>query len=57
EMELYAATAQALAAHEPRIRLRQVTARATASGTVILDLIAQYLPAGKTVTLDGIQVR
>ncbi|WP_243857830.1 hypothetical protein [Xylella fastidiosa] len=50
-------TAQALAAHEPRITLRQVTARATASGTVTLVLTAHYLPEGKTVTLDGIQVR
>ncbi|MFE8348634.1 MAG: phage baseplate protein, partial [Xylella fastidiosa subsp. multiplex] len=56
-MDLYAATAQALAAHEPRITLRQVTARATASGTVTLALTAHYLPEGKTVTLDGIQVR
>ncbi|HHW4682426.1 MAG TPA: GPW/gp25 family protein [Xylella sp.] len=57
EMELYAATAQALAAHEPRLTLQHVTARATASGTVLLDLSARYLPAGRTITLDGIQVR
>ncbi|WP_338419760.1 GPW/gp25 family protein, partial [Xylella fastidiosa] len=50
QMDMYAATAQAIAAHEPRITLRQVTARATSSGTVTLALIAHYIPEGKTVT-------
>ncbi|AXI83131.1 phage baseplate protein [Xylella taiwanensis] len=57
QMHLYAATAHALAAHEPRLTLQRVTARVTASGAVVLDLSARYLPAGRTIALDGIQVR
>jgi uncharacterized protein len=55
-MELYAATAEALQAWEPRFQLAQVTVTGAAVGSVTLDLAGTYLPDGQPVTLDGIQV-
>ena len=53
---IYAATADAIRKWEPRFKLTNVVAASAAPGAVTLDLTGEYLPDGKTVTLDGIQV-
>ncbi|WP_290876948.1 GPW/gp25 family protein [Aquabacterium sp.] len=55
-MDIYAATADALAKWEPRFKLTKCTIVTAAPGTVTLDLTGEYLPDGKEVTLDGIEV-
>jgi phage baseplate assembly protein W len=56
-MDLYAATAAALRRWEPRLRLTSVKATSSSPGVVVLDLVGIYLPDGRAVTLDGIEVR
>lgn len=56
-MDLYAATADALARWEPRFRLTKVTASMPTVGVVVLDLVGVYLPDGQVITLSGIEVR
>lgn len=56
-MDLYAATADALARWEPRLQLTKVQAAMPEPGVVVLDLTGVYLPDGQVVTLDGIEVR
>lgn len=56
-MDLYAATADALKRWEPRIRVTSIRASQPAPGMVTLDLVAQYLPDGQIIAIDGIQVR
>ncbi len=54
-IDLYAATAEALARWEPRFRLTQVTSRGVnAAGKMQLTLTGEYLPEGREVTLEGI---
>lgn len=55
-VEMYAATAEALQAWEPRLRVLRVQAQAdeTQSGKVSIDLEAIYTPTGEPVFLDGI---
>ena len=55
--DLYAATAEALATWEPRISVDSVTAQQPQAGTIVLDLKATYLPDGREITLEGIEVR
>lgn len=56
-LDLYAATADALDLWEPRIKVLSVTAVSTAAGSIELDLIAEYLPDGQVITLDGIVIK
>ena len=56
-LEIYAATAEALIRWEPRFRLQKVVAASAAPGEIVLDMIGVYLPDGKMITLDGIEVR
>lgn len=56
-IELYAATAEAVARWEPRFQLTRVQVSSAAPGHVVLDLRGRYLPDGQTVQLDGIEVR
>jgi phage baseplate assembly protein W len=56
-MDLYAATAEALANWEPRFRLTQVKIASADAGAIALDLTGEYLPNGQLVTLDGIKVQ
>ncbi|ETX03581.1 MAG: hypothetical protein ETSY1_46785 (plasmid) [Candidatus Entotheonella factor] len=54
-IEWYAATAEALGQWEPRFRLTRVRiAEATERGVLTLDLEGEYLPDGRTLTLEGI---
>lgn len=55
-MDLYAATADALKRWEPRIRLISVHASMPERGTVMIDMVGEYLPDGRVVRLDGIKV-
>ncbi|NJB67211.1 hypothetical protein GGQ74_000851 [Desulfobaculum xiamenense] len=55
-VELYAATAEALARWEPRFRLTRVSAEATGAGHVSLDLVGTYLPDGREISMEGIIV-
>lgn len=55
-LELYAATAQAIAKWEPRFAVQKVSIASAEPGAVVLDVTGLYKPNGKTVTLDGILV-
>lgn len=55
-MDLIAATADALSRWETRFQLKKVTVASSRPGAVVLDLTGVYLPEGKVVTLDGIEV-
>jgi phage baseplate assembly protein W len=56
-LNIYAATAEALARWEPRFKLQQFTASSAEPGAVTLDMVGEYLPDGQVITLDGIEVR
>ncbi len=54
-VEIYAATAEALAKWEPRLALDEVRYDTIGSdGHVSLTVIGRYRPTGKPVTLEGI---
>ncbi len=54
-VDLYSATAEALQRWEPRFKLSAVTTDTVGStGKVELLLTGEYLPDGKTITLEGI---
>ena len=55
-LDLYAATAEALATWEPRIRVDMVQATSAEPGRVVLDISGEYLPDGRQITIDGIVV-
>ncbi len=55
-MDIYAATAEAIARWEPRFRVRRVLASSAAPGSVTLDIQGEYLPDGRSITIDGITV-
>lgn len=56
-LDIYAATAEALARWEPRFRLQKVVAASAAPGHITLDMTGEYLPDGRVITLDGVEVR
>lgn len=56
-LNIYAATAEAIDRWEPRFKLRKVVAASAVPGQVILDMTGTYLPDGKAITLDGIEVK
>jgi uncharacterized protein len=56
-VQLYSATARALRRWEPRLRIRAVRVTAAESGQITLDLTADYLPDGRSITLEGIIVK
>ena len=56
-VDLYAATAEALAKWEPRFKLSRVqTSGITEDGKTTLTLEGEYLPEGREVTLEGILI-
>ncbi len=55
-VDLYAATAEALAMWEPRLQVEQVTASSRRPGRVVLSISGVYTPTGEPVALDGIEV-
>jgi phage baseplate assembly protein W len=55
-MDLYSATADALARWEPRFKLTRVRIASATVGQVVLDLEGVYLPDGKVAVLTGLEV-
>lgn len=55
-VELYAATAEAVARWEGRFRLTRVRVASATPGAVTLDLQGEYVPTGQAIQLDGIEV-
>lgn len=55
-LDIYAATAEALARWEPRFKLQRAQIVNAVPGQVELELTGMYLPDGKTITLDGIEI-
>lgn len=55
-MDLFAATADALAQWEPRIAVEGISASQPRPGVVVLDLVGRYLPDGTEIAIDGIEV-
>lgn len=55
-LEIYAATAEALARWEPRFQLTKVKIVSAAVGALKLDLFGNYLPDGQAITLEGVEV-
>ena len=55
-LDLYAATAEALATWEPRIEVQQVRAQSVEAGRIVLEVSGLYLPDGSEITIDGIEV-
>lgn len=55
-VDIYAATAEALATWEPRIVVEQVTAQSAEPGRVVLSISGVYAPTGEPITLDGVEV-
>lgn len=56
QVRLYAAAAGALMRWEPRIRLQQLQISRNRPGQLVLDVTGQYVPDGRAVALDGIEV-
>ncbi len=54
--EIYAATVEALERWEPRLKVLQVKVYDINNGHFTLDLIGEYLPDGKTITLEKVVV-
>ena len=55
-VDIYAATAEALLKWEPRLALKRVRVSEITVGKATLFLEADYLPTGKTMTLENIIV-
>ncbi len=56
-LELYAATAEALARWEPRFKLQHVRILEARVGGILMDLTGIYLPEGRQVSLPGVRVQ
>jgi len=56
EMDVYAATAEALARWEPRFELSQITITETAAGRIVLKLDGVYKPDGTNLSLHALEV-
>lgn len=55
-LDMYAATAEAIAKWEPRFSLESVVATTASTGKIELSMTGEYLPSGEKITLDGIKV-
>ena len=56
KLAIIAATAEALMTWEPRIEVEQITLRSHEPGHVIIDLTGRYLPEGRNITIEGIEI-
>lgn len=56
-LNIFAATAGAIAQWEPRYLVKRVEARSPEPGALELDLFGIYLPDGKPLSVEGIVVR
>jgi len=55
-LDLFVATAEALATWEPRIEVERVEAVRDGAGGVEISVSGRYLPDGRQITIDGIEV-
>lgn len=55
-VEVYAATASALARWEPRLSVKRVQVTRRDNGTMLIDVTGEYLINGEPVFLDGLQI-
>jgi phage baseplate assembly protein W len=55
-LDIYTATVEALSAWEPRVDVLSVVADVIEVGRVSLSITANYLPDGRLITLDGVEV-
>lgn len=55
-LALFTATAEALATWEPRIEVQQVEASQPTPGRAVISLTGRYIPDGRDITIDGIEV-
>ncbi len=56
-VEIFAATAEALDRWEPRIKLSRVQVVNAVAGQLMIDLWGIYLPEGKAITMEGIIIQ
>lgn len=56
KLAIIAATAEALMTWEPRIDVEAVALRSYAPGHVTIDLVGRYLPDGREITIEGIEI-
>jgi phage baseplate assembly protein W len=56
-LAIYEATADAIKRWEPRFLVTKVLAESAEPGALSLSLTGEYLPDGKSITLDGLVVR
>ncbi len=56
KLAIIAATAEALMTWEPRIEVEDIRLRSYSPGHIIIDLSGRYLPEGREVTIEGIEV-
>lgn len=54
--DIIAATAEALNAWEPRIRVNKVEVGGVSQGVVNLSITGVYLPNGESIRMEGIQI-
>lgn len=55
-VQIYAAAVEALSIWEPRFVVDRVQAESAEPGKVVLALTGQYLPDGREIKIDGIEV-
>lgn len=56
KLAIIAATAEALMTWEPRIEVEDITLRSYTPGHIIIDLSGRYLPDGRDIIIEGIEV-
>ena len=56
-VEIFAAVAEALNAWEPRFKLARVQVVAAEPGHLTLTLNGTYLPNGKPLTMEGVEIK
>lgn len=55
-IQIYGAAVEALSIWEPRFVVDRVQAESVEPGSVVLSLTGQYLPDGREIKIDGIEV-
>lgn len=56
-LDIYAATAEAIARWEPRFEVTKVISTNASIGLVVLDVTGNYLPDGQEITISGVIVQ
>ena len=56
KLAIIAATAEALIAWEPRIDVEEIVLQSYEPGHITIDLTGNYLPDGRQITIEGIEV-